>query len=171
LDTIGIISPHALKKGRKLVIDKKEFLDIPYSFIAMLVGFIDGDGYICVIKAKQKYIKICLVISLDIKDLSLLEYIQSVLKLGIIKTYPKKGTKKTCKLVINKTDLQDIFFPLLNYHNLFFLTEVRQEQYNKAIYIMHNDIKLYSDIPKVIISNNLNFEKSEDILNLAFFNN
>jgi LAGLIDADG DNA endonuclease family protein len=137
----------------------------------MLVGFIDGDGYICISKTKKKYIKLCLVLSLDIKDLFLLEYIQFHLKLGVINTYPKNGEKHTCKLVINKTDLQDVFFPLLKYHNLFFLTEVRAIQYNKALYILHNNIKFYSDIPLSITPYYSILKKSKDYLNLAFFNN
>ena len=120
LESIGKISPYAVKKGKKGLIDKSKFLDIPYSFLAMLVGFIDGDAYICIAKTRKKYIKLCLVISLDIKDLSILEYIHSRLKIGKIKTYPKLGNKKTCKLVIHKTELQDILFPLFLYYNIFF---------------------------------------------------
>jgi len=137
----------------------------------MLIGFIDGNGYICICKTKKKYIKLCLVISLDIKDLFILEYIQFHLKLGIINTYPKKGKKHTCKLIINKTDLQDVFFPLLKYYNLFFLTEVRAIQYNKALYILYNDIKLYSDIASNITPYYSILNKSEDYLILDFFDN
>lgn len=47
LPTIGIISQHALKKhNKKIRLDKKEHISIPPSFIAFLVGLIDGDGYI-----------------------------------------------------------------------------------------------------------------------------
>jgi len=113
LETIGKISPYALKKGRKIINDKSKFLNIPYSFLSMLVGLIDGDGHISITKTHKGYIKICLVISLDIRDLSLIEYIFSMLGLGKINSYPKLKVKDTCKLVINKTDLQDIFFPLL----------------------------------------------------------
>lgn len=171
LDTIGQISPYALKSGRKEILNKNEYLSIPYAFLAMLVGFIDGDGYICIAKTKKKYIKLCLVLSLDIKDLFILEYIQFYLKLGVINTYPKKGEKHTCKLVINKTDLQDVFFPLLMYHNLYFLTEVRTIQYNKALYILHNNIKFFSDIPINITPYYNLLSKSKDYLYLDFFNN
>jgi len=173
LDTIGKISPYALKKGRKEVIDKSKYYNISYSFLGMLVGFIDGDGYICITKTKTKYIKLCLVISLDIKDISILKYIQSILNLGIINTYPKKGKKNTCKLVINKTDLQDVFFPLLIHNNIFFLTKTRVTQYNKALYILHNNIKFFSEIPEV---NNIEcfypiIDKNENLLKLKFFDN
>jgi LAGLIDADG endonuclease len=171
LDIIGNISPYALKRGRKEILNKNQYLNISYAFLSMLVGFIDGDGYICISKTKKKYIKLCLVLSLGIKDLFLLEYMQFHLKLGVINTYPKKGEKHTCKLIINKTDLQDVFFPLLNYHNLFFLTEVRATQYNKALYILHNNIKFYSDIPLNITPYYSILKKSKDYLNLDFFDN
>ena len=120
LDTIGIISPHAYKKGRKPIINKNNFLTISYSFLSMLIELIDGDGYICATKTAKGYIRINLIISLDIRDLSILEYIKSMLYIGQINTYPKGKVKKTCKLVINSTDLKEVFFPLLIHHKLFF---------------------------------------------------
>lgn len=121
----------------------------------MLVGFIDGDGYISITKIKEKYIKISLVISLDIKDISILEYIKSVLNIGTINTYPKSGEKNTCKLVISKIDLQEVLFPLLLHHHIFFLTEVRDIQYRKALFIIQHKVKLFSDLNKLVLSNNL----------------
>lgn len=99
----------------------------------MLVELLDGNRYISITKTCKGYIKICLVLSLDKIDLSLLEYIASILQLGKINLYPKLK-KNTCKLVINKTDLQDIFFLLLKYPNIFFLTKEWRKQYNKVIY-------------------------------------
>ena len=49
----------------------------------------------------------------------------------------------TCKLVINKTEIQEIFFPLLIHNNLFFLTETRHNQFNLAMHILKNDLKLF----------------------------
>ena len=111
LPTIGLVNPHALKKGKKIRSDKSKFLSIPNSFLAKLVGFIDGDGYILIHKTEKGFIKINLTISLDIRDLSLLHHIQSTLGIGIINTYPKTKSSDTCKLVINRTDLQEILFP------------------------------------------------------------
>ena len=150
LPTIGVVSPHALKKGKKIRSNKSEFLSIPSSFLAKLVGFIDGDGYILIHKTDKGFIKLNLTISLDIRDLSLLHHIQSTLGLGIINTYPKTKNPKICKLVINRTDLQEILFPLLIHHNLFFLTSTRREQFNKAMYILEKDIKLFSEIPQIV---------------------
>jgi len=171
LPTIGIISPNALKKGRKIRSDKSEFLSIPYSFLAMLVGFIDGDGYILIHKTTKGYIKLNLTISLDIRDLSLLHYIQSTLGIGKINVYPKTKNPDTCKLVINRTDLQEIIFPLLIHHNIFFLTNTRQEQFNKAMYILQNNIKLYSKIPGVVPTLYPLPKTALEYTTLAFFNN
>ena len=79
--------------------------------------------------------------------------------------------KDTCKLVINKTDLQDIFFPLLKYHKLLFLTKERKKQYDKAIYILENNILFFKDIPDNIPSYYLLPSNSEEYLKLDFFNN
>ena len=149
LPTIGVIHQNALKKSNKtLRWNKKEYISIPSSFIAFLVGLIDGDGYIQVTKTSKGFITIKLVISLHIEDISTLEYIHSVLNIGKINVY-KDLRSPTCKLVINKTDLQEIMFPLLIYHNIFFLTITRIDQFNLAMYIMKNDIKIYNQIPNI----------------------
>jgi LAGLIDADG endonuclease len=135
----------------------------------MLLRIIDGNGYICITKTKEKYIKLCLVISLDIKDLSLLLYIQSILGLSIVSIYPKLGVKKICKLIINKTDLQNVFFPLLIYHNMFFLFKNRLTQYSKALYILRNNIILFSNIPCKSFSYYDLLKNNEDYLNLKNF--
>ncbi len=171
LDNIGIVSPHAHKKGRKIMLNKNKFLNIPYSFLAMLIGLIDGDGYISATKTPKGYIRVNLIISLDIRDLPLLEYIKSILEIGNINTYPKVKEKKTCKLIINSTDLKEIFFPLLVHHKLFFLTDTRRKQYDKAIFLFKNNINLYPEIPINILSMNQKLNSPEDYINLPFFNN
>jgi hypothetical protein len=150
LDTIGVVHKNALKRGKFLLkIDKKEYLSIPSSFIAFLVGLLEGDGYIQITKTGKGFIAMKLVISLHLKDLATLEYIRSVLKLGSISIY-KDNLSPTCKLIINKTDLQEVFFPLLLYHNIYFLTNTRITQFNTAMYILKNDIKNFNDIPSEI---------------------
>ncbi len=84
LPTIGIVSRQALKKGKQKRIDKQEFLSVPYQFIAFLAGLIDGDGYIQITKTKKGFITIKLIIGLHLNDLTTLEYILSVLKIGKI---------------------------------------------------------------------------------------
>lgn len=159
---IGIISPHARKK----IVNKDYLKNIPYKFLAMFTGFIDGDGYISITKSKKNFITIKLVISLKINELLLLEYFKSVLKIGKIYIY-----KDTCVYIINRTDLQEILFPLLNYHNIFFLTKTRQIQYEKALYIFKKNIKMFNEIPLEIPQLfNLNISINYYI-NLKFFEN
>lgn len=171
LPTIGLVSPHALKKSRKIRLDKSEFLSIPYSFLAMLVGFIDGDGHILIHKTTKGFIKMNLAISLDIKDLPLLYYVHSVIGIGKINVYPKTKNPNTCKLIICRTDLQEILFPLLIHHSIFFLIDVRREQFNKAMYILENNIKDYSKIPKVVPTIYPLPKTASGYTELAFFNN
>ena len=143
LATIGTVSTQALKKGRKLRCnDKKEYLQIPCRFIAFLVGLIDGDGYIQITKTTKGFITIKLSIGLGLEDVSTLEYIKSVLKLGKISIYPDHKNP-SCRLIINRTDLQEIIFPLFIYHGIFFLTEARRSQFDLAMFIFKNDIKLF----------------------------
>jgi LAGLIDADG endonuclease len=137
----------------------------------MLVGLIDGDGYISATKTPKGYIRINLIISLNIRDLPLLEYVKSILEIGNINTYPKVKEKNTCKLVINSTDLKEVFFPLLLHHKLFFLTNTRIKQYDIAMFIFKNNILYYSEIPTKILSTTPVLSKSEDYINLPFFNN
>lgn len=149
LPTIGTIHKNALKKSNKtLRLDKQEYISIPSSFLAFLAGLIDGDGYIQISKTPKGFITMKLVISLHLEDISTLEYIHSVLKLGKINIY-KDLKSPTCKLVINKTDLQEVLFPLFIYNNIFFLTNTRIDQFNLAMYILRNDIKLESVISEV----------------------
>lgn len=149
LPTIGIIHKNALKKdNNSLRFNKKEYLTIPSCFLAFVVGLIDGDGYIQITKTSKGFITIKLVISLHLDDISILEYIHSVLKLGKINIY-KDLRSPTCKLIINRTDLQEVFFPLLIHNKIFFLTNTIIEQFNLAIFILENDIKLYNLIPDI----------------------
>ena len=176
LPTIGTVTTQALKKpkgGRKqLRLDKNEYLSIPYQFISFLVGLIDGDGYIQITKTTKGFITIKLVIGLGLDDLSTLEYIHSVLKLGKITIY-RDYRNPICKLIINKTDLQEIVFPLLIHHNIFFLTNTRRDQFDLAIHIFKNNLKSFENIPNI---NNIfsifNLpETASDYLKLEFFRN
>lgn len=149
LPTIGNVHQNALKKGNRLLpSDKQEYISTPSSFLAFLVGLIDGDGYIQVSKTSKGFITIKLIISLHLNDISTLEYIISVLKIGKINIY-KDLKSPTCKLVINRTDLQEILFPLLIYKKIFFLTNTRRDQFNLSMYILENDIKIYDEIPNI----------------------
>jgi hypothetical protein len=173
LPTVGIVSPHALKKGKKIRTDKIEYLSIPYQFIAYMTGFIDGDGYIQIAKTTKGYIAIRLVITLSLEDLSTLEYIHSVLKLGKLTTN-RDRKNPTCSLIINKTDLQEIIFPLLILHGIFFLTETRRAQFDKAMFILKNDIKLYDQVENIEKIPTVSLQlpiTPYNYLKLAFFKN
>lgn len=149
LPTIGYVNKNALKKGRKIIrSDKQEYISIPSSFIAFLVGLIDGDGYIQITKTPKGFITMKLIVSLHLNDISALEYITSVIKLGKINIY-KDLKSPTCKLVINRTDLQEVLFPLLIYNKRFFLTNTRIDQFNLAMYILEKDLKMYNEIPNI----------------------
>ena len=171
LPTIGTIHNNALKKGNKTIrLDKQEYISIPSSFLAFLAGLIDGDGYIQISKTPKGFITIKLVISLHLEDISTLEYINSVLKLGKINIY-KDLRSPTCKLVINRTDLQEVLFPLFIYNNVFFLTNTRIDQFNLAMYILRNNIKLQSEIPDNVPSVFEIPQDSADYMLLHFFKN
>lgn len=171
LPTIGIVSPHALKGGKKNRTDKKEYLSIPYQFIAFFVGLIDGDGYIQVTKTTKGFIAIKLTLTLSLDDLSTLEYIHSVLGLGLI-SISKDRLNPTCTYRLNRTDLQEVIFPLLHFHKIFFLIKARRIQYNKALYILKNGVKLYDEIYLNNIPNEFNLpESSYEYLNLNFYKN
>jgi hypothetical protein len=145
LPVVGIIHVNALKKTQLNNI-KEDYLSIPYAFIAFLVGLIDGDGYIQITKTGKGFIAMKLTISLHLNDLSTIEYIHSVLKLGKISIF-RDHKSPTCKLIINKTDLQSVLFPLLLHHKIFFLTNSRIDQFNLAMHILYNEIKLFDSIP------------------------
>jgi hypothetical protein len=145
LPIIGVINSKALHKIKLRTNDERlDALKISPSFLAMFIGLIDGDGYIAITKTPKGYIRIDLIISLDLRDLDLIKYIHSVLKVGRINKYPKSNT---VKLTISRTDLQTIVFPLFVYHNFYFLTDTRRAQYDKVMFILQNNIKKYSELP------------------------
>jgi hypothetical protein len=172
LPTIGTVNTNALKKGNKNVrLNKEEYLSIPPSFLSFLVGFIDGDGYIQITKTTKGFIAIKLVISIHLKDISTLEYIRSILNLGKITIY-KDNRSPTCKLIINKTDLQEVLLPLLLHHNIFFLTETRNNQFNTAMAILEQDIKIFDNIPNISnIPKLFYLVNAADYAKLSFFKN
>lgn len=143
LPKIGISNTKA-RPSKVKRLTAEEYFKIPASFLAFLAGVIDGDGHIWINESKKGSINLNLSISLHIEDLSLLTYIQSILNLGTIYSYP---SRTTCRLVINKTELQEVLFPLLLHHNIHFLTTQRTAQFNMAMYILKENIKSYSCLP------------------------
>ena len=74
-------------------------------------------------------------------------------------------------MVINRTDIQEILFPLFLHHNIFFLTNTRREQFNKAMFILQNNIKMFSEIPSIIPNIFPLPLTALDYTKLPFFNN
>ena len=172
LPTIGTLNPHAYKKDIKKKINKSEYLTIPPQFLSYLVGLIDGDGYLGVNSSATGNIGINLTIQLHLDDLSTLEYIHSVLKLGRIKIY-KDQRSPNARFILNKTELQDVFFPLLIFHNIFFLTENRRSQFNRAMFIFEKNIKNFDQVPNYVETPSFSIlpVNSLGYLNLPFFKN
>lgn len=48
--------------------DKRYLLNIPFDFLSMLVGLIDGDGYISITQTPGGFIRIQLILSKNIWD-------------------------------------------------------------------------------------------------------
>lgn len=170
LPTIGTVNTKALRgqKARTLE-DKKPFLNVPFNFLRMFVGFIDGDGYFQVTNSGKGSIRLNLVISLEMRDLALLEYFQKMLGgIGRINVYPKINT---AKYIIGRVDLQEVLIPLLLYHQLFFLTETRRRQFNLVMHILLNNITRFSDIPQKVSENFSLPSTALGYLQLPFFLN
>lgn len=101
MSTIGKVNESALR-GKKSRTDqeKQAFLSsISYEFMSMFIGLIDGHGYIAITKIGLDNIRMELILSVDIKDLKLLQHIKNVLKIGRINEYPNIST---AKLIIGK---------------------------------------------------------------------
>jgi hypothetical protein len=145
-----------------------EYQDIPKSFLAFLIGFIDGDGYIGIQKTYNDSISVHLSISLHLEDIAVLNYIQSVLKIGKIYSYPNRKSP-TVRLIFSKSELQDVLFPLLLHHELFFLTKTRRGQYFLAMLIFSTGVQKYSELPSVAPVTLELPESALEYANLPFF--
>ena len=97
---------------------------------------------------RRLYLRIRLDINLPLKDIDLLKKVQLILKVGRIHSLP---TKNLARYTISKGDLQEIVLPLIiSYKMLFMLTDNRRKQFDRAIYIIHNNLYYYSNIPSII---------------------
>lgn len=169
---------------------RHDIKNIDKNLLALIVGFIDGDGYIRISKkVKYKpgtspdtqpkvghinYINISLIINLNDNELELLQYFHKHLNIGkVYNITPKKG-KKLARWEINKTDLFNTLVPLLEYHQIKFLTETRQKQYLLLKYIKLNKLIYYKDIIKYndYINKYIEINKISNNFNqLDYFNN
>ena len=169
LSTIGVINTRRRSEPKLKRLSEAEYLAIPKSFLAFLIGFIDGDGYIGIRKSYKDSISIHLTLSVHLDDISILNYIQSVLKLGKLYDYPV-WSSPTARLVISRLELQEVLFPLFIQSGFFFLTNNRRGQYFKAMHIFNNGITKYTEIPSVAtVTPELTIGALE-YSNLPFFN-
>lgn len=160
-------------EGDSLVLKNNKIHDDELNFsnlLSLIVGFIDGDGYIRVTK-KKEYIYVALVINLHEGDYDLLCEIRDILNMGNV-YYVTSNGKRLARLEINKTDFIKKFIPLLEKHNISFLTETRQTQFLKVKYIINNNCVFYDDInEQELLDFTINNIKLEGFNNLWFFNN
>ena len=169
MPTIGTVNTKALRGAlARSDEDKAKYANVPYSFLSMFVGLVDGDGYIKITKTTTGYISMELVLSLDIQELPMLTYIRNTLGVGRLATYPNLTM---AKLIIGRVDLQEVVFPLMLHHGLFFLTDTRRAQFDKAMYILVNNIVLFGKIPQVVPMLFPLPSSAVEYLSLPFFNN
>jgi len=197
LPVIGQINWSKVRKEIPLTSDEIEYLKtIPCDWIARLAGIIDGDGYISIVNSDNRgYVSISLKIGLIYKELLMLESIIKTLKIGRI-AGPYKNIKgqDTVYLIFNRTELQQVLFPLFIYNNIYFLTEERRFQYEKALYYFESgevkfkeDVSIFNidfftkELNKKDLSSSLNYpitqsklhslpKTAQDYLKLPFFN-
>lgn len=170
LPTIGKVSVRALRGAKDRTPDQKlRYKNISYEFLAIFVGFVDGDGYIKINKTARGNISLELVISVDMRDKSTLEYFYSILEVGRLYTY-----KTTVKYIIGKVDLQEVLFPLMAEHKVFFLTDTRRFQYSMALYILYNNVVKFEEIscvPAHLATIPALPTNAKDYVSLPFFTN
>ena len=97
-------------------------------FMAMFLGFMDGDGYFDIGEQKQynkitkalvkSTIRIRLATNVNIRDLSLLEYFVQILGVGKISNM--SGDREQVRVIFSKKDLVTIILPLIKEYNLQF---------------------------------------------------
>lgn len=146
IPTVGNVNSRSIRPRNSM--DKSKYQNVSYDFISMFAGFVDGDGYIKLTRATDGYISFELVISLDVRDAELLRYFYSVLQVGRINYY-----NTTVKYIIGRIDLQEIVFPLLIHHGIYFITHTHRQQYALALHVLTNNIVWYADVPTNLNSN------------------
>lgn len=125
------------------------------AFMAMFMGFVDGDGYIEIGPQKQYHkdkskignpestIRARLVIRLHVRDTSLLEYFQKILNTGKITFLVKENQKR---LIFTKASLETVILPLIKEYNLSYYTYNRLKQNYNLKFIIDNKLSHWSDL-------------------------
>ena len=117
-------------------------------FMAMFMGFMDGDGYFDLGEQKQynknkilakSTIRIRLATNVNVRDLTLLEYFVKTLGAGKI-DYSMMARKEQVRVIFSKKDLFTVIIPLIKEYDLMFLTSQRAKQFARVNYILENSI-------------------------------
>jgi hypothetical protein len=146
-------------------------------FMAMFMGFIDGDGYFDISEQKQynkatkalvkSTIRIRLASNIHAKDLPLLEYFVKVLGVGKISTMSED--REQVRVIFSKQDLVTIILPLIKNYNLQFLTSQRVKQFALLNYILENSIIHWDNVNLLKVPSQFIVKSSQDLVNLDFF--
>lgn len=144
-------------------------------FMAMFLGFMDGDGYFDIGEQKQynkitkslvkSTVRLRLASNVNVRDTSLLEYFVKVLGVGKISNM--SGGREQVRVIFSKKDLVTVILPLIKEYNLKFLTSQRVKQFALVNYILENSITHWENIqfkePKFIGI------PAQDLIKLDFF--
>lgn len=125
-------------------------------FMAMFMGFVDGDGCIEIGPQKQynkqtgepnskTTIRARLLINLHVKDEQLLKYFAKTLGVGKVTDLKAKHQKR---FLISKRDLMGVVMPLIEEYNLEFLIFNRVKQYALLKEICNTGITQWEDVNK-----------------------
>lgn len=123
-------------------------------FMAMFMGFIDGDGYFDIGEQKQynkitktlvkSTIRIRLASNVNVRDISSLEYFVKVLGVGKISNM--SAGREQVRVIFSKKDLVTVILPLIKLYNLQFLTSQRVKQFALVNYILENSITHWDNV-------------------------
>lgn len=117
-------------------------------FLAMFMGFMDGDGYFDIGEQKQynknktlarSTIRIRLACNINVRYLTLLEYFVRTLGVGKI-DYSMMAKREQVRVIFSKKDLFTVIIPLIKKYELIFLTSQRAKQFSQVNYILENSI-------------------------------
>jgi hypothetical protein len=144
--------------------------NIPVSVLALFIGLVDGDGTITIGQRKDGNMIIYLCISLQLADAFMLYELQKLmLGLGNINEYPNIGC---VKYTFGVSDLLYIILPLMELHNLSFLTDTRRKQFDLVCYIIIHGLTKWNTLPVVVPSFSLPLPSTpQGYLDLPWFSN
>lgn len=134
------------RKGRTPLTPEQvaKALSVPADYLAVVVGLIDGDGSISVHKGVNNGLTIRLTIELEAADIPMLNDIKETL--GIGSTFSRRNLGS---LRFGMGELQSVLFPLMAIHGLMFLTDQRRAQFDRAYFVMANNITKYDKLPPI----------------------